>query len=263
MRILESILPVIAGSLISVVVMTVFEHHAYSRHKSEVAAPAWTPSPPASPASRAQTNDKWYEVGGVGLHILDDHIETERLSDAQALAYLSEGAPHLSELWRAPENRNRVAKSLQALKTSLRYFNVPKNPAPFAEVARFSRTRVVVRVLYPLGAYMWHHYFETLAVYELDRNQRLDERFNLVETEKRLSFTFKGIGHGTRAGYFSNPDNKDDLVTKILGKPDDEYMSQTPSYRLIYYRRYKISIEIHDGVVYAVEQGKPAWVGDE
>jgi hypothetical protein len=263
MRILEYTLLVAAGSLMIVAAMSVFEGHAYARNKSEVAAPAWTQSPPVISPRGSQPNDKWYEVGGVGFHILDDHIPAEKLSDAQALLYFAEGAPHLSELWRVPENRDRVAKSLQALQKSLRYFNLAKNPAPFAEVARFSSKRVVIRALYPLGAYLWHHYFETLAVYELERNGRIDERFKLVELEKKLSFTFKGIGHGTRAGYFSNPDNADDTVTKVLGRPDDEYMSQTLSYRLIYYRRYNISIEIHDGVVYTVEQGKPGWVGDE
>jgi hypothetical protein len=242
---------VIAGSVLCVAAM----------RASEMTTPACRHSPQAaSSASRPQQDAKWYEIGGVGLHILDDKIPPEPLSDAQALAYFKEGGSHLSELWRAPENQDKVAKSLQTLKTSLPYFNAARSPTPFALPARFNASRVVVRVLAPLGGYLWHNYFETLAVYEFNRRRRLDDIFNLVATEKRLSFTFKGIGHGTPAGYFSSPDNEKDLVTKALGVPDDEYMSQTPSYRLIYYRRYNISIEIHDGVVYAVERGKPGWV---
>jgi hypothetical protein len=124
------------------------------------------------------------------------------------------------------------------------------DPRPFAAVEKFSRTRAIVRVTLTLGSFRWHHYYYQLARYEIARDAAVDAGLQLPELERRLSFGYRGLGYGSKAA---------DLIAR-LGLPNVEYAGHTPSQRNLYYTRDDLHVEIHDGVVYYLEHGKPAWL---
>jgi hypothetical protein len=205
-------------------------------------------------------NEKWYKMNAVGFHIFNEDSPPAKISGEQALRYFSKENSHLAKNLTTPKYEEQVSESLRKLKADFPQIIPAKNPEPFADVAQFSKDKVIISILYPLGAHRWHHYFETIATYEIKRTPVIDEMFDLRELEKKFSYTYKGVGYGTSAGYTSAAGGLNNKLTEILGQPDAEYPGQSPSLRQLYYRQHNLYVEIHEGVVYFVEHRKPDWI---
>ena len=75
---------------------------------------------------------------------------------------------------------------------------------------------IYIKFIY--GHSRWHHFYILLKNFIVERDDYIDDIFDLDELEKLYSFTFKGVGHGTTAMEMG----------EILGSDYYEYMGQSP-----------------------------------
>ncbi len=201
-------------------------------------------------AGEQDGEDKWYVMGRIGYH---HHGEPDpvALDKADAAKYFTKEKPFLSDayrkevLYRLPPAPG--ARSLQARSQAMRFS--PKDPRCFAEVFKFNSREVYIKVLRPLGAYRWHHHFNCLAIYRIERSQLINSIFAVDKLYEKFSFVYRGLGHGTSWKEAS----------AILGKPDYRYPSQSPSLGKYYYRKHDLHVKTHNGQVHFLEKGKPEW----
>ena len=200
-------------------------------------------------------NDKWFKVDAVGFHHYGNP-DAITLKQSDIEKYFVKQRPFLTKIFQKErldelleKNREQEFKPERSLP--------PEDPECFAQVSRINKKEVYIKILKPLGAWRWHHYFQCLAIYKIQRNKAIDDIFVIDELYAKLSFSFQGIGHG-----MAGPDirSKDNEIIKLLGKPDYEYLSQSPSLGRYYFEEYDLHIVTHHFVVYYVEKGKPDWV---
>lgn len=196
----------------------------------------------------AHAGDRWYAVDQVGVFVVNTDVATETLAPALARRYF---AGEFLRNWVVPGDaeRRRVRALAELIHQEPRLMT-GGNPRPHAEVESFSHSRAILRVTLVLGSFRGHHYFYQLARYNVAREPAIDTVYELAELERRLSYTYRGLGHGSRsAEMFSR-----------LSAPDAEYPGPTPSQRNLYFGAENLHVELHDGVVYYIEPGKPGWL---
>jgi hypothetical protein len=201
-----------------------------------------------SASSQSPLDDPWYTVDQVGTHVVNAGAAAESLSPSLARRYFA--GNFLLNWTMPPDAERRRVRALAELIHQEPRLMTGGDPRPIAEVEKFSRSRAIVRVTLILGGFRWHHYTYQLARYEIARDAAVDAGLHLPELERRLSFSFHGLGYGS---------GEADLIAR-LGHPSVEYAGQAPSQRNLYYKRDDLHVEIHDGVVYYIEHGKPGWL---
>ena len=193
-------------------------------------------------------DEKIYKISQVGHHFIrKPHIQ--QISEKQATKLFQKEYPYLTSYWYSnlyhPVNLGEEEK----IKLNSKGLNDPMDSRTFAQLRKFSKSSVTIGVMQPLGGRRWHHYYYKLVLYELKRFDFIDDVFKIPDKEKKLSYTFKGIGHGS---------TMKDL--EELGRPDHIYPSQTPSFEQFYYEKFDIHVIIHNFKVYIIEAGKPNWI---
>jgi hypothetical protein len=200
-------------------------------------------------------NDRWFSVNAVGFH---HHGTTSpiSISNSDAEKYFTKAHPFLSATFENSTLRD-LLKEIAGQEFKPKRSVPLRDPRCFAEVSRINKQEVYIKILKPLGAWRWHHHFQCLAIYKIQRNKAIDDIFAIDKLYAKLSFTFQGIGHG-----MAGPDirSQDSVITKALGEPTFEYPSQSPSLGRYYYEKHDLHIVTHEFVVYYVEKGKPDWV---
>jgi hypothetical protein len=193
-------------------------------------------------------HDRWYTVDEAGRHVVNAGVATQALGPDQARRYF---AGDFLRNWIMPADaeRRRVRALAELIHHEPRLMT-GGDPRPVAAVEKFSRTRAIVGVTLVLGSFRWHHYHYELARYEFARDADVDATFHLPELERRLGYTHRGLGHGSKAS---------ELIAR-LGLPNAEYAGHVPSMRNLYYARDDLHVEIHEGVVYYLEHGNPGWL---
>ena len=196
----------------------------------------------------SHAGDRWYAVDQVGVFVVNTDVATETLAPPLARRYFS---GEFLRNWSMPGDaeRRRVRALAELIHQEPRLMT-GGNPRPLAEVESFSHSRAIMRVTLVLGNFRWHHYFYQLARYNIARDPTIDTAYELPELERRLGFTWRGLGHGSRAA---------DLFAR-LSAPDAEYPGYNPSQRNLYFAAEDLHVELHDGVVYYIEPGKPGWL---
>jgi len=198
--------------------------------------------------AQTSSGERWYAVSEIGMHVVNPGIPLEALDAGRARQYFA--GDFLLNWPRPADLEARRVAALEQLRRIEPHLIAAGDPRPFAAVERFSRSRAVVRVYLTLGGFRWHRYFHDLARYEIARESAIDAALNLPQLERKLGGTWRGLGHGSTAA---------DLLA-LLGAPDQEHPSQALSLRNLYYARDDLHVEIHDGVVYYLEHGKPGWL---
>ena len=201
-------------------------------------------------AASAQSSpaEKWYEISQIGLHVVNGGVTLQPLSPELARRYFA-GNFLLNWPMPADAERRRV-RALEELRHQEPQLMSGGDPRPFAAVTGFSRTRINVSVTLILGGFRWHHYVYELARYEMARDPAIDAAFNLPVLERKMTATYRGIAYGTPAAQ----------LLAQLGPPDHEYPAQSLSLRNLYYVKDDLQVELHDGLVYTLEHGKPGWL---
>lgn len=198
---------------------------------------------------KADSGDRWFNMSRVGFHHHGDP-KPVLLDQPTAKKYFTTRHPFLSNDFQKnilPQLLKRASKQAFRPKKIL----PPKNPNCFAEVLKFNQKMVYITILKPLGGWRWHHYFQSLAIYKIERDKTIDTIFKLNDLYKKFSFTYQGVGHGMAAS--------DPAVVK-LGKPDYQYPSQSPSFGQRYYQKHHLHIVTHHFMIYSIEQKEPGWV---
>ncbi len=206
-------------------------------------------------AEEQNQDDKAYKRNAVGFHHHGNPTPIST-SKSDASKYFLKGRPFLSDFFRqevlAVLLRDIAGQEFKPKRT------VPiRDSRCFAEVSQISKMEVYVKILKPLGAWRWHHHFQCLAIYKIQRNKAIDEIFSVEELYAKLSFTYLGIGHGMGGPDIFQSENR---VSKMLGRPDYVYPSQSPSFGQSYYKKHDLHIVTHNRVIYYVEKGQPDWV---
>lgn len=202
--------------------------------------------------------EKWYSPVGIGEHIDYSFIIEEELSKDRVIeifqkgTFLRKGAykkyEKIKERW-LEENGADYLK-----KYNNKNFSIDKEGHHIsATVYKFSKLKAKIDIKFIYGYSRWHHYYIVLGSFIAERDPYLDEVFNLIEIEKKYSYSFKGVSHGLPA----------EDVVEILGNNYYEYAGQSPQYRKIYYEQYNIEIIIQDRRVKYLQKGKPGWMDTE
>jgi hypothetical protein len=120
-------------------------------------------------------------------------------------------------------------------------------------VHEFSQSTVKIYIVFVYGHSMWHHYYVLLKNLVINRNEYIDDVFDLKEMEEQYSYVFKKIGYGSTTSE----------MYKKFGKNYVEYEGQSPDFRDIYYEKYNIEVVIQDQKIKYLKKGKPGWVTSE
>ena len=198
---------------------------------------------------------QWFEMNGIGFHH-HGNPEMTILNDVDIKRYFTHKMPFISEVFQKEVLDGLIAKTTET-KLNPEQHRPSRDQRCFAEVSKFNKEEVYIKILKPLGGWRWHHHFDCLAVYRTKRNQTVDDIFGTDKLYEKFSFTYKGIGHGMPGPDIRAKDNK---VIEILGKPDYVYPSQSPSLGRYYYRKHDLYIVTHHFLIYYLEKGKPGWV---
>jgi hypothetical protein len=99
------------------------------------------------------------------------------------------------------------------------------------------------------GVSRWHHFYDLIAWYLVDRSPSIDKAFFLTQQEAEYRVRYLGFGHG---------DPFADLAGK-LGPDFVEYPGQSPSFRELYYPAHNLSVTIQDGIIKMLKHEKPGW----
>ena len=132
-------------------------------------------------------------------------------------------------------------------------FHLDRHYPVSAEIYRFSKSKAEIHINFLYGYSRWHHYYIVLGDLSVERDPYVDEVFNLNELEKRYSYSFNGVAHGTPF----------EEAERILGNDYYEYAGQSPQYRDIYYEHHNIEVIVQDWRVKYIQKGKPAWMDTE
>lgn len=203
--------------------------------------------------------EKWYVLVDIGQHIDTSGVVEEKLSKARIKEIFQEETffqkkdlehyEKLRDLWLENNSEGYFNKF-----RNNKDFHLDKNNNPIsANIYEFSKSNAKIYIKFIYGHSRWHHYYIVLGNFLVERDLHIDEVFNLNELEKKYSYSFNGVFHGTSANE----------AERILGKNYYEYSGQSPQYRNIYYEKYNIEIIIQDWIVKYIQQGKPNWMDTE
>lgn len=196
---------------------------------------------------------KWYTLLGQGVHFYGSPDTTEiRLQEAHR--YFDDSEKNLSRYYR---DEILPLINLDSLPEDFRMGNYMEAEIQTISVAptRVSETRVELVVHKYLGRHLWHGYFQALAVYHIERDSIIDEMFNLNSTYNKLSYTYKGIGHGTLTESFMKRKG-----FRKLGKPDYTYTMQAHGKGIYYYEKEDLEVFEENSRVHYIQHGRPYWV---
>ena len=200
-------------------------------------------------------DDKWFSMNAVGFHHHGDPKPVS-MNESESKGFFSEGHPFLSENFQ----ENILSKLLEEIagQEFKPTKSLPlKDSRCFAEVSKFNKKEVHIKVLKPLGNWRWHHNFQCLAIYKMKRSKAIDEIFSIDKLYQKFSFVYQGIGHGMPGPVIRGNNNS---IVNLLGEPTFGYPSQSPSLGRYYYEKHDLHIVTHEFIVYYVEMGKPDWV---
>ncbi|MDB5805407.1 MAG: hypothetical protein JWN73_2729 [Betaproteobacteria bacterium] len=201
-------------------------------------------------AAQTPQDEKWVRVVQPGVHVLNGGTPVELLEVVRARHYF---AGDFLLHWPVPADAEpRRAQALAELRRREPRLIAGGDPRPFGVIERFSHGRVGMRVELVLGASGRERYFYGLARYEMARDPAIDAALGLPQLERKLAFVYQSLGYGSSAP---------ELFAR-LGPADQELAGQAPSQRNLYFARHDLHVEIHQGVVYYLEHGKPGWLSD-
>lgn len=104
---------------------------------------------------------------------------------------------------------------------------------PVALVSRFSKSRIEVLIVTPLGFYRWHHYYRRLHQLMIRRTPSVNAQFGLQKLDREYAWRFRGLGYNDDTG----------KVHRALGKPDKVRQTQVVGYFFYHYKRFGFRIE--------------------
>lgn len=208
------------------------------------------------PSPNNITEEKWYAPVDIGQHIDSNNVAEDKLSQGQIEEiFQKENVFRKESLERYEKLRDRwLEENGEEYKKGLddnRYFRLDSGNHPVsADVYQFSKSRAKIWIKFLYGYSRWHHYYVVLGNLLMDRDDYIDEIFGLRELEKKYTFSFKGIAHGTPV----------DELERVLGNDYYEYASQSPQYRQLYYERHKIEVIVQDFEVKYLQKSRPGWM---
>jgi hypothetical protein len=206
-------------------------------------------------------DDDWVRTIDVGFHLLHTQTAVSLSKTRAARFFTTTGFDAKAWLKRTRTNIKRVAmrgrkaveRDYQKRAVKRRFW--PRHVAmaaikPRARVVHLSKKEVVVSIRIETSARRWHHFLYELKRYRLRRTPRIDAALKLRALYKKLSFRYRGIGHGSLL---------DRKALKLLG-PYREYMGQSFSYRELYFKKHRLYVNLRHGIVYYVAHRKdPGW----
>jgi len=203
--------------------------------------------------------EKWYTPVDIGEHIDLNGLEEEKLSNARVKEIFQKETVFKKDfLTKLEKHRDQWLENNQ-----MDYRNKFKNDRTFhldrshhpisASICQFSKSKAKIYIKFIYGHSRWHHFYIILRAFLVKRDSYLDEIFGLNELEKKYSYSFKGVTHGTAAIE----------VEQRLGGDYYEYAGQSPQYRNIYYEKFNLEIIIQNSKVKYIHKGKPSWMDTE
>lgn len=208
---------------------------------------------------QCMAEEKWYKPVDIGQHIDQNNVKEEQINKSQIKKIFKKGTLFQEDARRMYVNLKREWFTINGADYIKKYkddkiFYLDNNDHPItANVYMFSKSKAKIHIKFIYGHSRWHHYYIVLGNFLLERDSYIDDVFNLNVLEKKYSYSFKGISHGSSV----------EEIEDILGRGYYEYAGQSPQYRNIYYEKYNIEIIIQDWVVKYVQEGKPDWMKSE
>ena len=203
--------------------------------------------------------EKWYTPVDIGEHVDLNNIGEKRLNKGQIKEIFQKGTILKDEALKQYEKLRDIwlekngTEYQNKFKDNKIFYLDRRNHPISADIYQFSESRAKIYIRFIYGHSRWHHYYIVLANLIVKRNRYIDEVFNLNELEKKYSYSFKGVIHGSTA----------QEVEKTLGRDYYEYAGQSPQYRNIYYEKHDLEIIIQDWRVKYIQKGKPNWMNTE
>lgn len=100
-------------------------------------------------AQEAKPDDRWYNMNSVGFHHHGE-VSTTELTEPDAKKYFSKERPFVSELFRK-QILNRLLEKNIGKEFKPTKSHPPRDPRCFAQVSKFNKKEVHIRILKPLG----------------------------------------------------------------------------------------------------------------
>lgn len=188
---------------------------------------------------------KWYATDRIG----DSWKLQKQIIDVtpeQALAMFDNSPTHLAADWKKQLGAEpKEIENADPLPTDPKLLKIMQSKAeqpPFARVVAFSADAVVVRVVQPIGHYLWHELMQDLATVRVARTPEIDRRLAVASIAKPWLVTYKGIGHG----------DTDAELRAAAGEPTDVETTQAMEYVRLHYPN-GVTIHLWQGRVHSVQ----------
>ena len=106
------------------------------------------------------------------------------------------------------------------------------------------------------------HYYDLIKSYKVRRNNKIDNLFNVFQTEEAMKTTHTGVEFGTPYGYRKErAGNRLRSVQQFLGEPDYSRPLPVGGWFDVYYEHENLRILGHSFAVYFMEEKRPDWIG--
>ena len=187
----------------------------------------------AVPAFGGVDPASWIDTTTIGDEILHNKIEQE-IEPAAALKLLAEH-PQLVDDWQShlpsPPEPHPQARTLPDDPKFQKLYS-PTDRPPATRVTGYSDATVIVKVLRPMGGYLWHHYFDCLATLRIPRTPKVDRALNLAALESTFGREVDGIRQGTPPK----------TVRDVLGEPAAQRTTQAVGFYFWYYPERNLTV---------------------
>ena len=97
---------------------------------------------------------------------------------------------------------------------------------------KYSNQVAVVKLVKPAGAYRWHHFYECLASFRINRNRDIDNILKIADLIRTFGREYRGIRQGSTA----------QQVIDSLGEPTERHTTQAMGFYYWHYLPEKLTI---------------------
>ena len=148
--------------------------------------------------AKEPTKSEWKRALDIGFEIVN--LKKPVVASADACSSMFENkVPELKPDWRLslPSDVENATDARALPDFEENELRLPKNPTPIPRVVRYSENKIAVAICKPVGSYLWHHYYECLALLEIDRSKEIDAYFDLPHLEQTYGAKLRGISQGS------------------------------------------------------------------